>query len=60
MNKTKISVIMAEHNTEPVVLKAAIRSILGQSFREFELIVVDDSSSTDVEKIISNFNDIHY
>jgi len=57
MYKPKISVIMAEYNTEPKTLKSAIRSILKQSFKEFELIIVDDKSSTDVEKIISYFND---
>ena len=45
MQKTvEISVIIAAYNVENY-LERAIRSILDQSFDEFEIIVVDDGSS---------------
>ena len=38
-----VSIIMPMHNVAPYV-SAAIRSILSQSWQDFELIVVDDGS----------------
>ncbi len=40
----RVSVIMGVYNAEPY-LAAAIESILGQTFRDFEFIVVDDGST---------------
>jgi glycosyltransferase EpsE len=57
MNKIKISVIMAEYNTKPEVLVAAIDSIATQTFKDFELIIVDDKSDTDISQIIAKLND---
>ncbi|NLN79548.1 MAG: glycosyltransferase, partial [Armatimonadetes bacterium] len=39
----KVSVIIPVHNAESTV-KAAISSILRQSFADFEVVVVDDGS----------------
>lgn len=40
----KISVVMPVHNAMPY-LDAAVESILGQSFRDFEFVILDDASS---------------
>lgn len=37
-------------------LKSILENILKQSFQEFEIIVVDDSSSTEVEEFISTYD----
>ena len=39
-----VSVIMPAYNVEPYI-SAAIRSVLGQTWRDFELIVVDDGAT---------------
>lgn len=38
-------------------LRAAIKSIVTQTFRDFELIVVDDASPADLKTIIDSFHD---
>ena len=43
-NKTKISIIMPVYNVEEYVSKA-IESVLGQTLREFEFLIVDDGST---------------
>ena len=56
-NNPLVSVIMCEYNTEEKKLKKAIESILKQSYKNFELILVNDGSTTNVETIVKNFND---
>ena len=46
-HKVKISVLMAVYNTDFYQIKRAIDSVLGQSFQDFELIVIDDGSKND-------------
>ena len=53
----KVSVLMPVYNTEEEFLRESIESILNQTFQEFELIIVDDGSSNDVEGIINNYSD---
>ena len=43
-NEIKISVIMPVYNSEQYV-SAAIESVLTQSYKNFELIIIDDGSS---------------
>lgn len=57
MNKPKVSIILPTYNGEKY-LRESMESCLGQSFRDLELIVIDDSSSTDASRVIAaSFND---
>jgi len=47
----KVSVVMTAFNEEASIFEA-IQSILNQSLRDFELIVIDDGSRADTEKEI--------
>lgn len=51
-----VSVVMAVKDGERYVEKA-IRSILGQTFEKFELIVIDDGSSDRTPEILDRFSD---
>ncbi|MCF2446187.1 glycosyltransferase family 2 protein [Dyadobacter sp. CY345] len=52
----KISVIMPVYNSEQYVFEA-INSIISQTFRDFELIIINDGSTDDSEKIILSITD---
>ncbi len=52
----KISVVMTVFN-EGLFLKEAIDSILGQSFEDFEFIIVDNASTDKTKEIISFYKD---
>src|SRR5580658_530 len=51
-----VSVVMATYNGEKF-LRPAIASILDQTFRDLELIVVDDASTDRTESILRDFKD---
>ena len=51
-----ISVIIPVYNG-PDALKRAVASVLDQTYRNFELIIVDDCSSDPVEEAVSSFTD---
>lgn len=50
----KLSVVVATFNTEPY-LDESLTSVFDQSFKDFELIIVDDCSTDDSHKIISKY-----
>lgn len=52
----KISVLLSAYNAQDY-LKDAIESILSQTFRDFEFIIIDDGSTDSTLKIIQSFND---
>lgn len=52
----KISVILPVYNQEKFI-KEAIESILNQSYSNFELIIINDGSTDNSEKIITSFKD---
>jgi glycosyltransferase involved in cell wall biosynthesis len=52
----KITVLMSVYNGE-IHLKEAIDSILNQTYRDFEFIIVNDGSTDNSEKIILDYKD---
>ncbi|MGK7344542.1 MAG: glycosyltransferase [Candidatus Nitrospinota bacterium M3_3B_026] len=52
----KISVIMGVYNGERH-LREAVESVLGQTFGDFELIVIDDGSTDSTPRILASFDD---
>ncbi|CAO1650794.1 glycosyltransferase family 2 protein [Parasphingorhabdus sp. NYA22] len=56
MTKPAISIIMPVYNVEQYV-SAAIDSVLGQTFENFELIIVDDGGGDRSVEICASFND---
>ena len=52
---TKISVIMPVYNTKKEYLENAIQSILGQTFSDFNLIIVNDGSNNETAAILNNY-----
>jgi glycosyltransferase involved in cell wall biosynthesis len=56
VSKPKVSVNIPVYNGEKTIA-LAIRSILGQTFADFELIVVNDASKDSTAQILNGFND---
>jgi glycosyltransferase involved in cell wall biosynthesis len=52
--KKMVSVIIPTYNRE-ALLKRAIESVLNQSYQNFELIIVDDGSKDNTEKLVEEF-----
>ena len=52
----KVTVLMPTYNVAPYV-KEAIESVLLQSYRDFELLVVDDASTDDTLAVIRSIDD---
>lgn len=56
MHPVKVSVIIPTFNRNSF-LESAIESVLTQTFRDFEIIIVDDASSDDVHECLKQFDD---
>lgn len=56
MNRPKVSVIIPTYN-RPRRLSRALGSVIGQSYEDIEIIVVDDHSETDTIGVIEEFHD---
>jgi len=54
---TKISVIIPTYNRANLIGKS-IQSVLNQTYQDFEIIVVDDSSTDSTEDVIKNLDDL--
>ena len=55
-SRPRVSVVMAVYNGEPF-LRETLRSILDQSFTDFEYVVVDDGSTDSSRDIVRSFED---
>lgn len=53
----KVSVLMPVYNTKEEYLREAIESILNQTYTNFELVILDDGSTTDIEKVVTSYKD---
>ncbi|AFK22085.1 glycosyltransferase [Pyrococcus sp. ST04] len=56
MSRPTVSVIIPTHNRAHMLVRA-IRSVLNQTFEDFELIVVDDASIDDTPKVVEKIKD---
>jgi len=53
-----VSVLMPVYNTQETHLREAIDSILNQTFKDFELLILNDySTDPNVEKVVLSYND---
>lgn len=55
MGKPTVSVVMPTHN-DAKYLKRAIESVLSQSFRDWELLVVDDGSTDETPSLLEHYS----
>ncbi len=54
----KVSVLLPVYNTKEEFLRAAVDSILNQTFKDFELLILNDASTDEnVEKVIKSYKD---
>ncbi|MEA5258835.1 glycosyltransferase family 2 protein [Arcicella aquatica] len=58
-NKIVISVLMSVFNTDFVLVKRAIDSVLNQDYQDFELIIIDDGSNNDTHYQVLDYAKIH-
>jgi glycosyltransferase involved in cell wall biosynthesis len=56
MSAPIISILLPVYNAEQY-LKEAIESLLGQTFRDFELLIINDGSTDNSESVIQSFTD---
>ena len=52
----EVTVLMAVRNGEPY-LRAAVESILNQTYREFEFLIIDDASTDNTREIVRSYGD---
>lgn len=56
VTKPQVSVVLPTHNRAPLLARA-IRSVLAQTYRQLELIVVDDASTDATPDVVRSFKD---
>ena len=58
MKKVKYSIIICALNVEKYIEKA-LKSILNQTFKDYEIIVVDDCSTDNLQEVLKKYKDIN-
>jgi glycosyltransferase involved in cell wall biosynthesis len=53
----KVSVVIPSYN-RPHLIGRAVRSVLNQTYQNFEIVIIDDSPDDETEKVVKSFNDI--
>ena len=48
----KVSVLMAAYNSNSELLKLSVMSVINQTFKDFEFIIVDDGSKSPIEPVV--------
>ena len=56
MNQPRVSVILPVLN-QSEWLKESIASVVAQTFKEWELLILDDGSTQDIKSVVESFND---
>lgn len=54
---TNVSVVMTVYNTKDEYLRSAIDSILAQTYKDFEFIIINDGSTNNAEEVILSYSD---
>ena len=57
MKSPKVSVVMSEYNTNEVFFHEAVASVLNQTYKDFEFIIVDDSGINRVTDMMGDYHD---
>lgn len=55
--KPEVSIVLSTYNRAERYLPRAIESVLAQTFKNWELLVMDDGSTDDTEKVVKKFKD---
>ena len=53
----KISIILPTYNRSKMLKSRSISSVLNQSYKNFEIIIISDGSTDETNKIVKSFND---
>ncbi|HET6341084.1 MAG TPA: glycosyltransferase family A protein [Gemmatimonadota bacterium] len=56
----RVSVIMPFYDTRPEFMREAIEGVLSQTFRDWELLLVDDGSAEDSSVVARSYASIHH
>lgn len=55
MNHPLVSIVLPTYNGRPEWMQLSIKSVLNQTFRNFELIIINDASTNNIEQHILTF-----
>ncbi len=53
----KVSVLMPVYNTKEEFLRETIEAVLNQTYRDFEFLIINDASTTNVRDVILSYDD---
>lgn len=57
MDEPVVSVLMSVYNARPDELRQSIESILNQTFKDFEFIIINDGSTNETKEVILSYED---